>query len=273
MDLRTRDHSGLQQLADFDPADYRNAVPFPHAVFHGVFDEALLDEVVAEFPDPASMDEQFDGAEEVKSAESRWATLGPATQELITLLNSAPFVDELERITGIGGLITDHHLSGGGQHQISSGGFLGVHADFNKHRGMNLDRRLNVLVYLNRDWDEDWGGHIELWDRSMTRAVVRQAPTFNTMVVFSTTSDSYHGHPDPLRTPPGVTRKSVATYYYTAGRDDGYATDMEHTTLFQDRPGVAPRTSRVTKALTLYKQGTRELLPDKVVERLKSLRG
>ena len=55
-------------------------------------------------------------------------------------------------LTGVGGLVPDPHLHGGGQHQIRPGGKLAIHADFNRHPKLNLDRRLNLLLYLNRGW-------------------------------------------------------------------------------------------------------------------------
>jgi hypothetical protein len=269
MDQRLDSVIDLERLGAVDPDEYASASPFPHGVYRGLVDEDLLDAVAAEFPDPGRMGIQFDRPDEVKSAESRWDALGPASRRLVTELNSEPVVDQLERITGINGLIVDHHLTGGGQHQISRGGRLNVHADFSRHRQLHLDRRLNVLVYLNRDWDEDWGGHLELWDRQMTRPVVRVAPTFNTMVVFSTTSTSYHGHPDPLQCPPDRTRRSVATYYYTA-RHDPSADLHRHSTLFQRRPGESGPTREeqlaawradARKALRHFKAGAKLLVP------------
>ncbi len=100
------------------------------------------------------------------------------------------------------------------------GGFLKVHADFNWHPKLKLDRRLNVLIYLNRDWKDEYGGALELWDRSMTGPEKSVLPVFNRTVVFSTTDFSYHGHPHPLACPEATTRKSVSLYYYSNGRPD-----------------------------------------------------
>ena len=137
---------------------------------------------------------------------------------LLYQLNSSVFVNFLEELTGVGGLIPDPHFEGGGLHQIERGGFLKIHADFNRHPKLNLDRRLNLLLYLNEDWKDDYGGHLELWDREVARCVKRIAPVFNRCVVFTTTDFSFHGHPEPLACPPAVTRKSLALYYYSNGR-------------------------------------------------------
>lgn len=136
-----------------------------------------------------------------------------------------PFVDALGTLTGTPQLMSDPHQWGGGQHQISPGGRLDVHADFQIHPVYGTTRRVNVLVYLNERWESDWGGSLELWDAD--GPVRRILPALNTMVVFDTSSTSFHGHPDPVASPPGTTRKSVALYYYTA---EGRSQAMHSTT-------------------------------------------
>tara|TARA_Y100000287_G_scaffold143386_1_gene118113 strand:- start:3 stop:521 length:519 start_codon:yes stop_codon:yes gene_type:complete len=115
-------------------------------------------------------------------------------------------------------LIPDPYFLGGGLHEIKKGGFLKIHSDFNFHPQMKLSRRLNLLLYLNKDWQEDYGGHIEFWDRSMKECGKKFLPIFNRMVIFSTTHSSFHGHPEPLNCPETRSRKSIALYYYSNGR-------------------------------------------------------
>lgn len=124
----------------------------------------------------------------------------------------------MEKLTGIDHIILDTHFEGGGTHEIKAGGFLKVHTDFNWHKTLRLDRSINLLIYLNEEWDESWGGELELWDSEMKGKVVSTAPIFNRTVVFSTTGYSYHGHPDPIACPEGVSRQSIATYYYSNER-------------------------------------------------------
>jgi hypothetical protein len=237
---------------------YVSAAPFPHAVFRDLFDPSLITAVAAEFPALPEMERSFDAPTELKSSESRWSAFGPATKQLISDLNSGPFVEALEALTGIKGLITDAHLIGGGMHQIGRGGWLKVHADFNKIADRTLDRRINLIVYVNEDWDPDWGGQLQLWDRTMAAQVTSVEPAANTTIVFNTTSTSFHGHPDPLECPPDRTRKSVALYYYSNGRDDGQPQSGHHT-LFQIRPGEhAP--SRLVVAMSHFRRGARMLL-------------
>ena len=120
-------------------------------------------------------------------------------------------------------MIPDPSFDGGGLHQILPGGFLKVHADFNKHDKTKLDRRLNVLIYLNKNWKEEYGGHFELWDRTMHHSEIRILPIFNRMAIFSTTDSSFHGHPDALKCPEGMTRKwiySILLHKRQAARRD-----------------------------------------------------
>ena len=215
---------------------YRTADPFPHIVIDGLFDPRALREVAAEVPSPLTQRDLFHlevkHLQENKFAWRDVARMGPKSLRLIHYLSAKPFVEYLSAVTGIPGLVPDPYLWGAGFHQILRGGRLAVHADFNTHPQMGLYRRLNVLVYLNEDWDTAWGGDLELWTIDMDRCAQKVAPLFNRMVVFSTTDTSYHGHPDPLDCPPDVVRRSLALYYYTQER----LRDDVHATLWQARP-------------------------------------
>jgi len=204
----------LQSLA----SSYRSADPFPHIVFDDLFPESVLRAVRSEIGTGSdTLEKEFYGSFQ-KHRISDISSFGPATRRLIDELNSAPFLKFLEELTGIKSLVPDPHLEGGGIHQIGPGGFLKVHTDFNWHDTLKLHRRINVLLYLNENWNEDWHGHLELWNEGMQECRAKIAPLFNRMVVFSTTDNSYHGHPDALSCPPDVRRNSVALYYYTAER-------------------------------------------------------
>lgn len=128
-------------------------------------------------------------------------TKSSAIRNLLAELNSEAFLCFLEEMTGIHGLVPDPYFEGGGLHETRRGGHLGVHADFNLHGKMKLQRRLNLIVYLNEPWDESFGGHLELWDSAMSSCQVKVAPVLGRAVVFSTDLDSFHGHPDPLNCP------------------------------------------------------------------------
>jgi hypothetical protein len=219
---------------------YRENQPFPHIGIDDFFDDAIIRKLVSEFPGEydASWNRTFLDAgtyEEQKLGLDRLEDFPPFIQHFVNALNSRVFVDFIERLTGIQGLIPDPYLSGGGMHMIPRGGRLAVHADFNTHKEMNLDRRVNFLLYLNYDWNPEWGGALELWDKDVKVKGKSYLPIANRVVVFTTTDTAFHGHPDPLTSPKGKYRRSIAMYYYSNGRPEDERSET-HTTIFKRRP-------------------------------------
>lgn len=232
LEQRVLDPRRLSQILKNEGRQYQTADPFPHTVIDGFLDDTLLERVTAEFVamDRSNWRRTSNNNERKLSTEDP-TTFGPFTGKVITALNSGAFLAFLEQLTGIGGLIADPHLRGGGLHEIEPGGKLGVHADFNVYERLKAYRRLNLLVYLNRSWQDDWGGQLELWSADGTQKVRSVLPMFNRAVIFDTSNKSYHGHPHPLACPPGESRKSLALYYYTT--EYPYQEDLTpHSTLF-----------------------------------------
>jgi hypothetical protein len=228
----------MKEIAASKSEEYATARPYPHIVIDGFFDDWVLDSVLSEFPTLSDENwERHDFPEEVKLQSKHERSIPLFTRQFLYALNSASFLKFLEKLTGTQKLIGDPQFEGGGLHQISPGGKLAIHVDFNKHSYYGLDRRLNVLVYLNKNWKEQYGGHFELWNKEMTQMEERVAPLYNRVVIFSTSWYSYHGHPNPLNCPPDMTRKSLALYYYTVGDTSHGETRLRHSTLFQTRPG------------------------------------
>jgi len=221
----------LRDLAVENSDSYRKKQPFPHAIFDCVYSEKMLDKVIKEFRNSDDSWREFNTKYEKKSQLCVEDDLGPVTRSLIHNLNSGPFLNFLEDLTGISGLIPDPYLVGGGLHKISQGGKLGIHVDFNKHKTMNVFRRINVIIYLNKDWKDEYGGHLELWDKEKTNSITKILPIFNRMVVFNTSSKSFHGHPEPLKCPKDIQRMSLALYFYTAD-EPGNQSANAHSTLF-----------------------------------------
>ncbi|OQW46789.1 MAG: proline hydroxylase [Proteobacteria bacterium SG_bin7] len=230
------DREDLLARAEVLRTQYKEAKPFPHVVIDNFLPEAVVEEVLTEFPKKEDGQwYRFQSGVEKKLASRGDLIMANATKHLLSQFNSSNFCFFLEKLTDIEGLIPDPHFAGGGLHQIEPGGFLKVHVDFNHYDKLRLDRRINALLYLNKNWQEEYGGHLELWDCDMKTCEKRVLPIFNRLVIFSTTSDSYHGHPDPLKCPEGMTRKSMALYYYTNGRPEEEKA-KPHSTLFRERP-------------------------------------
>ncbi len=233
----------LQQLAESNARDYQSNSPFPHIVLDEFMPKEALKQVLDAFPSPEQLAfYQYDNPLEKKLAFDQLDQLPACIASLLQELNSPAFLRFLETLTGIEGLMGDPYYRGGGIHQIPKGGKLDVHVDFNCHPKLKLQRRLNALIYLNEDWDEDYGGHFELWSGRQEKGqhYLEQCeqsvlPIFNRFVLFNTSETSYHGHPEPLNCPENRTRKSIATYYYTVDRPEDEVADP-HSTTFIKRP-------------------------------------
>ena len=258
-------YSSLQEVAARFKDLYANNEPFPNISFENFFDEAFLNEVLDEFEDLDKGDTiKYATPNEIKLASKGENRFGTKAKEFVHFLNSEPFLLFLQELTGIEETLTpDPYFEGGGFHQTKTGGFLKIHADFNKHKQTRLDRRLNVLIYLNKDWKDEYGGHFELWDTEMTHCVKKIRPDFNTMALFTTTDFSYHGLPNPLTCPPDRSRKSIALYYYTNGRPASEVNSglEDHTTLFKVRAGDATDAEMVKFQ---KKQGAKEFMKELV---------
>lgn len=185
---------------------YQNAAPFPHIMFDDFFPEDRVRKVLAEIS-AAKIDPEAPGYGWLgKRRASDIEQFPPETRRLVEEMNAPPFLQWLERLTGVDDLRPDPYLEGAGIHQIPPGGYLKIHTDFNWHKRLSMHRRLNAILYLNDEWDDAWGGHLELWDEKKLKSEsgkphARFAPKFNRLVVFSTTDFSYHGHPDKLDCP------------------------------------------------------------------------
>jgi hypothetical protein len=226
-----------RQLGEMFAEDYKNAAPFPHIVLDNVLPSEILAKVLTEFPkERVRGDHVFNLGYGGDHKRQIFPEECPEfIRNLFWFLNSQAMLQFVEGLTGIKGLIPDPYFNGAGLHETTKGGKLGIHADFRVHEELNLHRRANLLIYLNPEWHDEWMGHLELWTRDMKTCTARVAPLLNRCVVFSTEADTWHGHPDPLATPDGVARRSIAMYYYTASasiRDEV----QTRNTMYQARP-------------------------------------
>jgi len=212
------DSKRLGRIAAEQASAYQGASPFPHAVFDGLFPEGLLDQVVAEIPAAGDRWASYDNRNERKTVCSDFSAFGPAAECLGYALNSAAFLQFLEKLSGFDALLTDPSMHASGYMKCEQGGFLDLHYDFTGHRRLPLKRSLNVLVYLNRDWRPEWGGQLELHSGDALSDPRHQEilvePLFNRTVVFST-DRALHGHRRPVACPPGRARLLFSSFYYT----------------------------------------------------------
>jgi hypothetical protein len=221
------------------------AQPFQHLVLDDVFEPAMLRAVAAEFAVVRHNAKYFDPTTQLKHSCDDWDLLPTRNLELVSYFNSGSFMKFLVAVTGMETLTSDPYLHGGGMHETFPGGFLKMHTDFNFHKVLKLDRRINMILYLNEGWQADWQGELWLSARDM-KAAIKVPPLFNRMVIFNTNDHSFHGQPDPHTFPQGNSRKSIAMYYYSNGRPANEITSHKIGTSYRVRhAGDFPLQARI----------------------------
>jgi Rps23 Pro-64 3,4-dihydroxylase Tpa1-like proline 4-hydroxylase len=255
------DSAVARKVGEESSAEYCFSSPFPHAVFDNFLPEAVTRLALENFPTQAlRSDRVFDmGYAGLHKRQILPEECNAPARQLFHFFNSRPVLEFLEGLTTIRGLIPDPYFVGGGFHETGRGGKLGIHADFRINDQLHLHRRLNVIIYLNENWRPEWGGALELWDRDMKHKVREILPVFNRCVVFNTDADSFHGHPDPLTTPEGVFRRSIALYYYTASKEI-YNEVPSTSTMYHARPGDNVEVRREARRLR-FEQHLRQWVP------------
>lgn len=204
--------------------NYINSNPFPNIILDNFLDSELTFKCFYELKKYEGWG--YDPTNYVKNHQinkffSPWSdesldhlrTHAPSVHYVLNYFNSPPFIQFLEDLTGIKGLIGDPTFSGGGCHKIHSGGKLSLHVDYNLN-DKNQFRVLNFLLYLNPDWKDEWEGALELWDYKNKKCTHKIPPIFNRAVIFTLSDHSIHGHPIPLNCPEDVQRYSLALYYF-----------------------------------------------------------
>jgi len=218
--------AALQRCLDLDAledalpelqARFPAARPYPHVVVDALLRDGIAEAAGAAFPGPeARLWTHYRHVNEDKLGSPRRAQYPRAVEDVVAALQTPAFVSWLSRLTGVPGLFPDPALEGAGMHRSGPGGFLHVHTDFQRHHHHPSWRRtVNLILFLNPDWDPRWGGAIELWTPDMRRCGRSVQPLANHAVIFQSDERSFHGHPGPLRCPPDRARKSLALYYYT----------------------------------------------------------
>ena len=195
--------------------------PFYYQVIDNFFNQEQAKVISKEFPEYNSdIWYCYNNPLENKKTCNDWYQFGPETYKTLTMLNSKEFIKQLQKITGISKLYPDIGLHGGGLHIHGTGGKLNVHLDYSIHPKLKLQRKLNLIIYLEEDWNPEWGGNLEFWSHDKERnkpdkRFVKIDNVFNRAVLFDTTQNSWHGFPKPLTCPEGKYRKSLAVYYLT----------------------------------------------------------
>lgn len=221
--------------------EFNNKKPFRYVYFDGFFDDEIAEDIYLNYP--LIKNGIWDGTtyldQKNKFTKTKFKS-GSIFQNVFKELNSSFFLRWLEELTNIESkLIGDDDLFGGGLHQSVKGAFLNVHVDYNIHPKTGFHRRLNVIIYMNKNWKASYEGHLELWNKTKKnqKLIESISPDFNRCVIFETNEISFHGHPKKLNTPLEINRKSLATYYYSKTRPkDEIAPN--HNTIYLNTEGL-----------------------------------
>lgn len=219
--------------------EFENALPYKHVVIENFLEDSFAESLYNNFPGFDLMSRNYKGLNEKKSEGSSFDNFHPDFSKLREQIKSKGFCQFLSKVTGIEDLYSVEDALGSGVHQGGDGSYLDVHIDFNIHYDRNIHRRVNLLVFLNKNWKESYGGKIELWNKDVSVCEKAYLPSFNRCVIFETSEISYHGY-STIHVPEGESRKSFYGYFYTDIRE-GAAT--YHDTIFKARPeeGIAKK--------------------------------
>jgi len=202
--------------------EYIKNDPYPHIIIDNFLEEKLCKDLEMSFPKhKEDFWLKYNNPVEKKLLYNKLDNIMPEKiKDTLLLLNDSWFLEKLEVLTDIGNLVSDPKMHGGGMHCTKRMGKLDVHIDYSLHPELKLERRINLILYLNSDWNESYGGGLEMWNKDMTQCVKSIEPKFNRAVIFNTTDISYHGHPSPLMCPEDKCRKSLAWYYLTEPQEN-----------------------------------------------------
>ena len=243
------DYETFERSVAIQRAAYNDMLPYPFALFDGLFNDELLNKVNQEISqnnfqkDIRSIDKV-----EVKTRSdfSDNEDVPPFVRSIFEVLNGGKFLSIISHLTGIEGLISDPYYDGGGVNIICNGGTLAVHVDGTTHHRMRVCRRINAILFLNEEWDSSWNGYHEQWDfqkkkispfddEQEWKCVRKILPKKNRLLIFTTNDHSWHGHAGVLKVPDGVQRHSLIAYYYTSNRPGSdLVFDNPHRALFVD---------------------------------------
>jgi len=223
--LKIFDDKKYHRLASDNKKIYVKNKPFPHIYFDNFLPKKIA----------LSLSKDYPKINKIEKIDKNWkihknknvlrylledSSLFKKNLKVFSMLtNSRKFLLFLETLTGLESIIPDPYFVGGGAMTTGTGGFLNIHADFNYHHKLQSWRRLNVLFYLTPNWKKKWRGQLELWSKNKKKKIKEIDPLFNRVVIFNTTSESFHGQPAPTICPKNVYRNVFSAFYYTNIKD------------------------------------------------------
>ena len=220
--LEIFESSYYAKLAVKNNQKYINEEPFPHITFDNFLPPELADLIGEQYAnfDKSDSKWKFHNNENTERYFLEDITSFSLPLKLFaSSVNGRSFLSFLETLTSINHIIPDPYFIGGGAMLTSKGGYLKVHVDFNFHHKLQSWRKINALFYLNKKWKKEWKGNLELWSTDGKKKVKEIEPKFNRVVIFNTSSLSYHGQPEPINCPTNEYRKVFSAFFYSSHAD------------------------------------------------------
>lgn len=221
---------------------FENAKPYKYLVLENFLNGDVANAMFENFPSIEKLNVKRKSLNEDKSEDYHFERWDPIFAKVRDTVQSQEWYDILSKITGIEGLHTTMDSLGSGVHQGKNGSYVDVHLDVNMNPKTNLWRRINLLIYLNKNWKPEYGGDLEIWDKQMTRCHNKVSPTFNRAVIFLTDDNSPHGY-SKINIPEGESRKSFYTYFYTVPDENMVYRDSKFLSRPDDKLGKKLATS------------------------------
>ena len=193
---------------------FQKAEPYRHLILDNFFNEEIATAMYENFPSIDDLNVKRKSLNEYKSEDYHFERWDPVFTRVREAIKSPEWCAIMDQLTGLEGLQTTMDSLGSGVHQGKNGSFVDVHVDVNMNTEAGLWRRINLLIYLNKNWQPGYGGELEIWDKKMTKCWDKVVPGFNRAIIFYTDDNSPHGV-SKLNVPEGESRKSFYTYYYT----------------------------------------------------------
>ena len=196
-------------------SQFTEASPFEHIIIPEFLHKDVAEELYKAFPEDIHSERwhKYYNPIEIKYANDTIEKMPDKFQDIFHLLSTKEICSKFSELSGIDGLEHDPYLHGAGLHALPRNGRLHLHLDYEKHPYLNKERRLNLILYLSKDWKPEWNGDTQLWDKNMDRCIVKSPVIFNTAIIFKTNEVSWHGLPDKIMCPEGTLRKSLAYYF------------------------------------------------------------
>jgi len=220
----------LFNYKNIDKEKFFLSKPYPNIELNNLWNNNLLEKCFSEIVNFKNWDGEKNFFAAKKRLYSSRRDLFPENVgKAFDIFCSQKFINWLESFTNEKELVADDNLTVGGISSVGKGGFLKIHCDPNWNPKLKLYLRIVIIVYLNKNWKDDWGGHLELWDEEMNNCKKKIKPDFNKMFIFSNNGKNYHGHPDPLIIPENIRRNNLLMYYYSPHNNSNKENDRTNT--------------------------------------------